>query len=251
MGTMLLPALARADDSDGNDKQISVVVIATSPSASTSGSGSPSAGASPSASSSSTKNPGGGGSTGGGGDRPGSSATPSTAPGDVEVNVGGVLYISALQWAYHFSPNPFDGALGLGFTVRNEYSGAVDGTATFWLTNLFGGTVGIPVTVAVGQIKPHETRLVTATISGVSQWTFLTGHATFTPPARLGNTVLVPVTRTAPALVPPWAILLAAALIAGWYLFRRLARRRPAVGTSASVPATAIEPQSAEGGDEQ
>lgn len=233
-GTTLLPVLARADDTDSSDKQISVVVIATTPqpsgsaSVTATASPTPTRSRTPSASTSATTpttapTPGTNPPT----SQPSASASPSVAPGNDEVSIGGILYVSGLRWSYRFSPNPFDGSLDLSFTVRNEYSEPVDGTATFWLTNIFGGPVDTPVTVDVLKIQPAERRVVTATIGGVAQWTFLTAHATFIPPERLGGIPLIAVTRQGSVFVLPWAVLAAAALVGGWFGYRRYRERPP------------------------
>lgn len=149
------------------------------------------------------------------------------------MSIGGVLYVGGLTWLYRFSPNPFDGALDLTFTVRNDHQKALDGKATFWLTNVFGGAVGIPANLDVLGIQPHEARAITATIRGVSQWTFVTARATFTTPAEIGGVALSAVTRQVPVFVLPWAILLTAALVAAWLVYRILRRRQASRAPSA------------------
>ena len=133
-----------------------------------------------------------------------------------------MLFISGLTMSYTPSINPFDGRVDMRFTVRNAYKKAVDGKAIFWVTAWFGNTVGHQVEVAVPDIKPGETRLVTATIRGVGQWGILTGHATFIPPKSLDQVTLTAVTRTGTIVYVPWfpAVCLAGGS-AFWFAVRR------------------------------
>jgi len=228
-GSVLVPALARADggsSDDGTDKQVSVLVIGPTSSGTPTGSPSVTASASPSASATSS-----------------GSSTPTSTPSPVPSPTGrpphgggghqqGGLFVGELHCVYHFSFNPFGGSMELSFTVRNEYSKPMDGSARLWLTNFFGGTIGVPATVAVPQLRPHETRLVSATIDGVAQWTFLTAHATFTPPPGFGGTVVLTVVREARPFVLPWVLVPGAAVGAAGFGGRRLwlrTFRRPSV----------------------
>jgi hypothetical protein len=152
----------------------------------------------------------------------GSTSSASTVPGGGETSIGGVLFISGLTMTYTPSINPFDGHVDMRFTVRNAYKKAVDGKAIFWVTAWFGNTVGHQVEVSVPDIKPGETRLVTATIRGVGQWGILTGHATFIPPKSLDQITLTAVTRTGTIVYIPWfpAVCLAGGS-AFWFALRR------------------------------
>ena len=141
----------------------------------------------------------------------------------------GALYIGVLTWAYPPSLDPFGGSVDLMLSIRNEHTQELDGTATFWLTNIFGGPVGVPVTVAVPKFQPHESRAVAVAIHGIGQWTVLTAHATFTPPARISGP-LSTVTRLTGVFAMPWAVVLSGGLGGGWFGYRRLMlqRMRPA-----------------------
>jgi hypothetical protein len=82
--------------------------------------------------------------------------------------------------------------------------------------------VGREVQVAVPDIQPGETRLVTATIRGVGQWGVLTGHVTFIPPKFLDQATLTAVTRTGTVVYLPWfpTVCLAGGT-AFWFAVRR------------------------------
>ena len=214
-GSMLAPVLARADGGDGDDgadKQISVLVVGQTPS--------------PTPSQTPTASPSPPGTATPSGSTPAPTPAAPTPPGRPHHGGGdgvrGALVVSDLHCAYRFSFNPFGGSLEVSFTVRNEYAEALDGSARFWVTNVLGGPVGAAVSVPVPGLRPHETRLVSATIDGVAQWTFLTAHATFTPPPGFGGTVTLTVVREARSFAPPWAIASGGALCAAGFGGRRL-----------------------------
>ncbi|CAL8978956.1 hypothetical protein PROP_02651 [Propionicimonas sp. T2.31MG-18] len=218
-------SVARADE-DGTD--LSVTVISTSPTASATASATPTATATSSSTATSTSTESSSGTTSGTTTTDPTATTPgNTGPGGGsggDGELGGVVYVSGLSWFYSPSLNPFDGTAELRFTVRNVHPKTLDASATFWVTNLFGGTVGTPVTVAIGDLKSNETRLVSARLGGLAQWTILTGHATFTPPEKLGDVVLAPVNRESTVWFVPWAIVALAGLVGavlglrGWRL---------------------------------
>jgi hypothetical protein len=208
---------ALADDNIGITVNVEVLGTSDSPTPSVTatstatGTGQPTSGTSATASSG----------TSSGGPSGGPTSSTSTTPGG-ETSIGGVLFISGLTMAYTPSINPFDGHVDMKFSVRNAYKKAVDGKAIFWVTAWFGNTVGHQVEVSVPDIKPGETRLVTATIRGVGQWGILTGHATFIPPKSLDQITLTAVTRTGTIVYIPWfpAVCLAGGS-AFWFALRR------------------------------
>lgn len=160
------------------------------------------------------------------------SATPTgsgTPPGDL----GGLLYVSGLTWVYHPSVDPFGGALELRFAVRNVSTVTVDASARFWISALAGGTVGLPVDVPVTGLKADETRTVSATIDGIGPWGLVLAHLLFTPPERLGDTTLVPVTREALAWFAAWPFLggigIGGGVLAWWLLIVRRGLRLSAL----------------------
>lgn len=219
------PTLAATTSPPEEDVGLNVEVISSSPTSSATGTPSPSGSATPSATGA-TNAPAPTGS------QPGGSPSPSTivSPGE-EQTIGGVLYVSALTWVYSPSFNPLDGSVDLHFTVRNVYPGEVSGSARFWLTGPFGVPVGQPVEFPVEAIKAGETRLVTARINGLAQWTVVTASATFTPPATLGELKLTPLTRTTLVWYLPWFVLLLMAITATWLLERRRRQLRRAAQT--------------------
>lgn len=169
------------------------------------------------------------GATGGAGGRSGSSAgsvpagsgsetvstvspSPSPAPGDVDL--GGVVHVGGLLSDVRISPNPFGGSALLSFTVRNVSKSTFDATADFWMEGPFGNRVAQVDAVTVSQLKAGESRVVSAELPGVGQWTVLTAHATFRPPAGVEGTPLSPLTRDVTVFAFPWMVV-AVLLLAG------------------------------------
>ena len=222
-GTLLVlvvSAIPRAHADDGVTVEVEVLGTSASPTPSATptptatASGSPTSTGSPTTTSSPSSS-----SSSGGTSTP--SASGSTTPGG-ETSIGGVLFISGLTMSYTPSINPFDGRVDMRFTVRNAYRKAVDGKAIFWVTNWFGGTIGHEVEVPVNDIKPGETRVVTASVRGVGQWGVLTGHATFVPPKFLDSVTLTAVTRTDTVVYIPWLpVVCLAGGSAFWFAVRR------------------------------
>lgn len=214
LGVLAISGIPRASADGGVDITVNVQVLGPSDSSSATstatGTGQPTSGTSATASSGTSSSATGG---------PTSSAT--STPGG-ETSIGGVLFISGLTMNYTPSINPLDGRVDMRFTVRNAYKKAIDGKAIFWVTAWFGNTVSHQVEVSVSDIKPGETRLVTATIRGVGQWGILTGHATFIPPKSLDRVTLTAATRTGTVVYVPWfpAVCLAGGS-ALWFAVRR------------------------------
>jgi hypothetical protein len=126
---------------------------------------------------------------------------------DDEVDLGGVLYISGLSSAYEWSVNPLDGRSETSFTVRNVSDTTFSSTARFWLDSPFGTTVSEVKGVKITDLKPGESRVVDATLGGIGQWTFVTAHATLTPPKSVEGVELDSITRDQFVVIPPWGVL--------------------------------------------
>ncbi|NQX36547.1 hypothetical protein [Herbiconiux sp. VKM Ac-2851] len=141
-------------------------------------------------------------------------------------DLGGVLYISGVRTGFSPSVNPLDGTMDVSFTVKNVSKSTLDSNAELWLTNVFGAGIGSRAEVAVPALKPGESRVVSAPLSGVGQWLLVSAHATFTPPATIDGAEVPPVTRDAVVVVFPWLIVLlaagSAAGFAAWYMVRRV-----------------------------
>ncbi|MFJ4038421.1 hypothetical protein ACIPVB_10075 [Microbacterium sp. NPDC090007] len=140
------------------------------------------------------------------------SPSPSPAPGAVDL--GGVVHVGGLLSNVRISPNPFGGSAALSFTVRNVSTSTFDATADFWMEGPLGNRVAQIDAVAVSQLRAGESRVVSAELGGVGQWTVLTAHATFRPPAEVEGTQLSPLTRDVTVFVFPWLVV-AGLLLAG------------------------------------
>ncbi len=208
-------AMASAASTD--DPGIGItVVVSPAPTTST-----PTPTSSPSPSSTRTSNNGGTVVTGG------ESPVPSSTPKPGEYSIGGLIYISGLNSDGQWTVNPASTEATLRFTVHNVSSSAINSKATFWVEGPFANQLGTERVVQIRNLKPDETRVVEATVSGLGQWTFLHGHTTFTPPKKVDGQELEPVNRDQFFVVFPW--LIAIVVIAGvaTYLIVRLVRTRP------------------------
>ena len=131
---------------------------------------------------------------------------PSATPAVDEVDVGGILFLGGLSSGYGWSINPFAGEAVTSFTVRNVSDTVLDSSVRFSANGPFGNRLS-EVTVAVDDLRPHESREVQATLTGLGQWTFIETRATLTPPKTVEGTKLEPVSRSQFIVVPPWLLL--------------------------------------------
>jgi hypothetical protein len=132
---------------------------------------------------------------------PAPSGTPKPHPGDFDL--GGIVYVSGLTSHYIWSPNPTQSTAVLRFTVRNVSKTTFDSTARFWIDTTFGSRVSEVRGVAIMALRPGESRVVSATLGGLGQWTVLHGHVTFTPPPSVEGVTLAPITRDTFLFIPP------------------------------------------------
>jgi len=168
--------------------------------------------------------------------------TPSPAPSLVvgDVDLGGIVHVGGLTSDVRLSANPFGGAALLSFTVRNVSASTFDATADFWIQGPFGNRLASIDAVTIAQLKAGESRVVSAEVPGVGQWTVVTAHATFRPPAEVDGTTLSPLTRDATVFVFPWfavlVVLLAAVILVAVRIVR-VARARAGDELGLGVPA--------------
>ncbi|GAA2074638.1 hypothetical protein [Microbacterium hatanonis] len=160
----------------------------------------------------------------------------TTSPTGDEVDLGGVLNVGGLSSAPVLSMNPFGGDLQVWFTVRNVSSSTIEATADFWMEGLLGNRISAVDDLVIADLKPGETRTVSAELPGVGQWTVLTAHARLEPPAEVGGTELSPLTRDATVFVLPWLFVLIVAAGLGAWAIAYVLRRRD-VGVPMGVPA--------------
>lgn len=153
-----------------------------------------------------------------------SPSSPPAATTSDEVSVGGVFYVSGVTASSTLSFNPFGGDEHAQFSVRNVTTSTLDATASFHLTNIFGAQIGAVENIPISQLKPGESRVVEAVISGMGQWTFGTISATFTPPNSIDGTTLSPVTRDTFVFVLPWLIIAVVVIVVGVFATRRILR---------------------------
>lgn len=158
-------------------------------------------------------------------DTAGVAAPPAAPPAVDEVSLGGVLFVGGLAGGYSPSLDPLAGQLQVWFTVRNASTSMVDGSADFWLEGPFGARISQVDDVAVVALEPGEKRTVSATLPGVGQWTFVTVHTTFTPPAQVDTAQLSPYTRDANVFAPPWLIGVGIVVVLGFAAVRYFLRR--------------------------
>ena len=142
--------------------------------------------------------------------------TPVVAvPTSNQASLGGKLFLDGVHSSYQPSVNPFDGTVTVAFTVKNVSKETVDATARFWATGPFGNDIGSVDKMAVTQLAPGESRVVSAELPGVGQWIFINAGYTFTPTATIDGVAVAPISRTAPLFIFPWGVAVIALLGVG------------------------------------
>lgn len=160
--------------------------------------------------------------------------TPVSAPlASGQTSLGGKLFLDGVRSVYRPSVNPFDGTVFLEFTVKNVSNETVDASAQFWANSPFGSELGVVEDVAVAQLAPGESRIVSAEISGIAQWIVLDAGYTFTPPASIEGIAMDAVSRSALLFVFPWALSVVGFIaVAGVFAVRLvLTRERTSLAT--------------------
>jgi hypothetical protein len=205
---------ANADDGIG----ITITVPSASPTPAPTSPASPTAGA------------------GGGGSKPTSTTKPvgsvapvktaSVTPEAGVVDLGGKLFIGGLSSRYTWSSNPLAGDVDVSFTVRNVSKETFSSSVHFWVDGPFANRLDVATRVKVADLKPDESRVVEATLSGIGQWSFVQTHATFTPPETVEGVAMTPVTRSQFLVVPPVFLLGAALLVFAAASLSRFLRSR-------------------------
>lgn len=218
------PAAVAADDEPGGAAGIVIDVQddAPTPTPSPSGSG---GGATPGT----QRSQGGSGGPGGSGSQPGqgsqnpSSELVSSLPGTpVALAVGGISASVTPTFAVD------GGSATLSVVVRNTSAETFDAAARFVVTDLFGTTIGEEDGIPVGPLEPDVARTVSVTFDGLGQNVFVRSSVKITPPQKVGDTDLSPVTRDALVFVPPLFALsvIAAAAALGWASWWAIGRAR-------------------------
>ena len=194
------------------------ITVTVSPAPTVSGPPGTNAGGSGSGSTGSSGGRGGSGSGSSGGSStvvtgPNAEPTGAVLPAD-GFDLGGILYLSGLTASTTLSPNPLGGSTHSYFTVRNVSDTTITASAAFWLDGPFGNQLSEVTGIDIVDLKPDESRIVDATLTGVGQWTFATAHATLTPPKVVEGTELSPITRDSFVVVAPWLLGAAAGVAA-------------------------------------
>ena len=131
------------------------------------------------------------------------SPAPTATPKPGETDLGGILYLSGLRSNYVWSVNPAESVVELRITLRNVSQSTFDSTARFWIDTSLGNTVSELANFRIDGLRPNETRVVTARLGGLGQWTVLQAHATIKPPITVDGVALAPITRDSYVFIPP------------------------------------------------
>ncbi|POH62434.1 hypothetical protein C3B61_16400 [Cryobacterium zongtaii] len=150
-------------------------------------------------------------------------AAATAALGADPVVLAGVLAVSGLTATAHPTAGPDGGDIVLTFTVKNLTDNPISSSLRFWVDNAVGLEIRAADDASLTDLPGGETRTVTTTFTDVSQWSVFNSHVTLTPPDSVDGTALTPVTRDALLLVPPYFVLLVAALVVGLSVAARYA----------------------------
>jgi hypothetical protein len=111
-------------------------------------------------------------------------------------NLGGVLYIGGLTSHATYPENLFDPAAEISFAVRNVSTSTVTAAVTFSVNNILGMTVATVAQFDLHELKPGETRVLTANVPNIGQWGAYSAHMKLVPPDKVGNNTLTTLERS-------------------------------------------------------
>lgn len=141
--------------------------------------------------------------TGGGVDAVVTAPAEEPAPAEGDLLIAGGLYLSDITGTSRPTPNPLEGKADLWFTLRNLSTDTIDATADFSIATLTGALID-DARVEIAGLKPGESRVVGATLSGTGQWPFVAGRVTLNPPDEIEGQPTAAVSRAAVVYVFPW-----------------------------------------------
>ncbi|MCC4909799.1 hypothetical protein [Microbacterium sp. cx-59] len=219
----LLSLPAHAEDTSSGDGGIGLSVPVIGTTAPTTGG--PSSGAVPSVRGSSSSGSGGAPSTGVTTD----AAAPEPAASDILI--AGGLYLGDVNGSSRPTVNPFEGTTDLWVSLRNLSDDTIDLTADFRIVAPTGAELA-EHRVSVTGLKPDETRVVNARLSGAGQWPWVSGRVTIDPPDVIAGQQTAPVTRETVVFVFPWLGLIGLVLVVLALVLMRL-------GATLAAPAAA------------
>ncbi|AWR21980.1 hypothetical protein AURMO_01390 [Aurantimicrobium photophilum] len=105
-------------------------------------------------------------------------------------NLGGVFYVGGLVAHASYPLTPFSPAAQVAFAVRNVSSQTLDATLDFTIENAVGMPIAKLSHYTIQNLKPGETREITALVRNIGQWGVYSARMTFVPPEKVdGNTL--------------------------------------------------------------
>ncbi|MDG4775083.1 DUF916 domain-containing protein [Solwaraspora sp. WMMD792] len=139
--------------------------------------------------------------------------------------------VESMSISYDDPVNPLgDGDVEVTYQVRNTGNIRVGGTGAVLLDGPLGWELARTDPVDLPELLPGSTFTVTERITGVPPALRLTATVDLAPTTV--DEALPPVTRTAGVWAPPWLLLAAIAVLAGWFGVRRWRTRRTVSGTA-------------------
>jgi hypothetical protein len=139
--------------------------------------------------------------------------TAAPVPASDDMLIAGGLYVSDIQGGSRPTVNPFEGVADAWVTLRNLSNETIDVTAEFSLATFAGSRIDGAEVVA-SALKPGETRVVGAAMTGTGQWPFVVARVDVIPPDTIAGQQTAPVSRAAIVYVLPWLGLIGLVLIA-------------------------------------
>ncbi|MFY1698014.1 MULTISPECIES: WxL protein peptidoglycan domain-containing protein [unclassified Solwaraspora] len=140
------------------------------------------------------------------------------------------ISVESMRIEYDNPVNPLgDGDAVVTYQVRNTGNIRVGGTGAVLLAGPLGWDLARTDPVDLPELLPGSTFTVAERITGVPPALRLTATVDLAPTTV--DEALPPVTRTASAWAPPWLLLAAIAVLAGWLAVRRWRTRHAAATT--------------------
>jgi hypothetical protein len=137
--------------------------------------------------------------------------------------------VSGLTTSYLPSLNPLGGWVRAQFSVRNVSATTINSQVGFSLYSFTGLQLSDVRAHHILRLKPNQTQVVDAVLGGPGQWAFANATFTLRPLTKVDGAKLLPLSREAIVIFPPWLLLMIVGLaITGYVVVRAaMAERSP------------------------
>jgi dihydroorotate dehydrogenase (fumarate) len=147
----------------------------------------------------------------------------------VKGDVTALMTVSSISASYAPSLNPFSGTVNITYTLTNNGNVSLGANSAAMVKGIFGIPLSGVTRNDIPELLPGTSRSMTVSVEGVGQWIYLNPSVSIA--ATVDDDAINPgplpaADRDVPLFVPPFALLIIAALAGGIYFFVKWKRNR-------------------------